>query len=204
VTKTRLEAFSDGVIAIAITLLVLEIRVPPPGAEGTLAHKLGEQWPSYAAYVVSFLTIGVIWINHHAMLRRLKAVDHAVLFRNLLLLLCIGILPWSTALMADYLREGQGQHLAAALYAGSFLAMAVAFYAMQRHVLFAKAHLLDERLGPEERRLVERRNRAGLVPYAVAIAAAALSSYLTLAICAAIAVFYALPSTTSDSSESSG
>ena len=102
-------------IAIAITLLVLELDVPRPESPGTLAHKLAEQWPSYAAYVVSFVTIGVIWINHHAMLRRVQSVDHAVLIFNLLLLLLIGVLPWSTALMAEYLREAEGQHLAAAI-----------------------------------------------------------------------------------------
>src|SRR3954470_21257643 len=104
-TKTRLEAFSDGVIAIAITLLVLDIKVPPPEAAGSLVHKLAEQWPSYAAYVVSFATIGIIWVNHTAMIRRLGDVDHSILMLNLLLLLCIGVLPFATSLLADYLRE---------------------------------------------------------------------------------------------------
>ena len=72
--KDRLEAFSDGVFAIAITLLVLELDVPHP-ADGGLAHALAEQWPAYAAYVVSFLTIGIIWINHHAVMANLVAVD---------------------------------------------------------------------------------------------------------------------------------
>jgi uncharacterized membrane protein len=192
VSKARLEAFSDGVIAIAITLLVLELGVPKPEAPGTLAHKLGEQWPSYAAYVVSFLTIGVIWINHHAMLRRVQSVDHWVLVFNLVLLLLIGVLPWSTALMAEYLREDAGQHLAAAIYAGSFLAMAVAFYAMQRHLML-RPQLLLPTIGPEERAEVRRRNRVGLLPYFVATAAAPLSSYLVLGICAAVGVYYALP-----------
>src|SRR5436305_13773041 len=84
--KARLEAFSDGVIAIAATLLVLNIDVPDP-AHGELARELGRQWPSYAAYAVSFITIGIIWINHHAMLSRLAAVDHSVLLLNLVLLL---------------------------------------------------------------------------------------------------------------------
>jgi uncharacterized membrane protein len=75
VSKGRLEAFSDGVIAIAITLLVLNIHVPSASSPGDLAGKLGHEWPSYASYAVSFMTIGIIWINHHAMLARLKAVD---------------------------------------------------------------------------------------------------------------------------------
>lgn len=199
-SKARIEAFSDGVIAIAITLLVLELGVPKPEAPGTLAHKLGEQWPSYAAYVVSFLTIGVIWINHHAMLRRVQSVDHWVLVFNLVLLLLIGVLPWSTALMAEYLREDAGQHLAAAIYAGSFLAMAVAFYGMQRHLML-RPQLLLPTIGPEERAEVRRRNRVGLLPYLVATAAAPVSSYLVLGICAAVGVYYALPAVTREPQE---
>jgi uncharacterized membrane protein len=190
--KARLEAFSDGVIAIAATLLVLNIAVPHH-ARGDLAHQLGEQWPSYAAYFVSFITIGIIWINHHAMVSRLAAVDHSVLMLNLLLLVAIGLLPWTTALIAEYLREGSGQHLAAAIYAGSFLAMSIAFYAMQRHILRNRRHLLTDQLDDERLRAIDRRNRFGLIPYAIAAALAPVSSYLTLAICAAIAAFYAIP-----------
>jgi len=193
VSKTRLEAFSDGVIAIAITLLVLNIKVPAPGDGGTLAHKLAQQWPSYASYATSFMTIGIIWINHHAMLARLRVVDHAVLFLNLLLLLFIGVLPWSTALMGEYLRASAGQHLAAAVYAGSFLAMALAFYALQRHILFGRNHLAGEDIDDTQRAIINRRNRAGLIPYLVATPAAAISPYITLAMCAGLAIFYALP-----------
>jgi uncharacterized membrane protein len=197
-SKTRLEAFSDGVIAVAITLLALDLHVPDPAGPGTLAHGLAEQWPNYAAYVVSFLTIGIIWINHHAMLRRLVGVDHAILLLNLLLLLTIVVLPFSTALMAEYLKASHGQNLAAGVWSGSFLVMALAFFAMQRHLLTAKQPLLHQHLTPEVRTWVLRRNAAGLIPYAIATATAILSPYLTLAICAIVAVFYALPGTTAD------
>jgi uncharacterized membrane protein len=196
--KSRLEAFSDGVIAVAITLLALDLHVPNPAGPGTLAHRLAEQWPNYAAYVVSFLTIGIIWINHHAMLQRVTRVEHSVLVLNLVLLLTIVVLPFSTALMAEYLRESRGERLAAAVWSGSFLLMALAFFAMQRHLLIAKEHLLQADVTPEVRTWVLRRNAAGLLPYALATPAAILSPYLTLAICAAVAFFYALPGTTSD------
>ncbi len=196
-SKGRVEAFSDGVIAVAITLLALDLHVPPTD-KGTLAHGLGAQWPSYVAYVVSFLTIGIIWINHHAMLRRIVGVDHGILMLNLLLLMTICVLPFTTSLMATYLRESRGESLAAAVWGGSFLLMSVAFFAMQRSVLLAKQHLLDQHITPEVRRSVLRRNAAGLLPYAVATVGAILTPYLTLAICALVAVFYALPSTTSD------
>ena len=192
-SKARLEAFSDGVIAIAITLLVLNIHVPAPAAPGGLAHKLAQQWPSYAAYVTSFLTIGIIWMNHHLMLSRLRVVNHTILFMNLLLLLFIGLLPWTTALMAEYLRASSGAKLAAAVYAGSFVAMAVAFYAMQRQILFGAGGLLDERVDDAQRAAINNRNRAGLIPYVIATLAALISPYITLAICAGLAVFYALP-----------
>ena len=133
----RLEAFSDGVFAIAITLLVLDIHVPDPSTTADLAQQLGSQWPSYVAYGVSFLTIGIIWINHHAMLRRIKAIDHEILILNLLLLLCVGLLPFTTALMAAYLKESEGETLAAAIYAGSFLLMSV-ILRVSNHRRFAR------------------------------------------------------------------
>ena len=144
-SPSRLEAFSDGVLAIAITLLVLDIHVPSPSSTANLAHELGAQWPSYAAYVVSFLTIGIIWINHHAMIRRLGSIDHGIMTWNLLLLLCVGALPFTTALMAAYLKEGQGEHLAAAIYSASFLVMSLVFAATQRHILFSKPQLLADK-----------------------------------------------------------
>jgi uncharacterized membrane protein len=197
-SKARIEAFSDAVIAVAITLLALDLRVPDPAGPGSLAHRLGQQWPNYAAYVVSFLTIGIIWINHHAMLQRLVSVDHAILVLNLLLLLTIGVLPFSTALMARYLNASHGQNFAAVIYGGSFLLMSLAFFAMQRHLLHAKQRLLQDHLTPEVRRAVLRRNAIGLLPYAVATVGGVVSPFLTLAICAAVAVFYALPRTTFD------
>jgi uncharacterized membrane protein len=195
-SKPRLEAFSDGVIAIAITLLVLDIHVPEPSPGAALGDRLLHQWPSYAAYVVSFLTIGIIWINHTAMLRRLASVDHAVMFLNLLLLLTIGLLPFTTALLAAYLKEADGARLAAGIYGGSFLLMGVTFFAMQRHLLSIRTHLLETHVTPDVRRAVLRRNARGLLPYALATAGALLTPYLTLAICAAVAGFYALPATT--------
>jgi uncharacterized membrane protein len=198
VSKARVEAFSDGVIAIAITLLVLDLHVPEPGADPSLAHRLAVQWPSYAAYVVSFLTIGIIWINHTAMLRRVQSVDHSILFLNLLLLMTVALLPFTTALMAAYLKASDGGNLAAVIYGGSFLLMALAFFAMQRHLLRARVHLLHEHLTPELRHAVLRRNATGLLPYAFATIGGVLSPYLTLAVCGAVAVFYALPTTTAD------
>lgn len=192
-STNRLEAFSDGVMAVAITLLVLDIHVPPPGGRASLAHNLAQLWPNYAAYAISFLTIGIIWINHHVMISRLKAADHAILVLNLLLLMCIVLLPFSTSLMSTYLRESHGQHLAAAVYGGMLLVMSLLFTALLRHVLFAKARLLSTQLPAERRRQIWLRSAGGVPPYMIATALAAVSPYATLIISGLLAAFYALP-----------
>jgi uncharacterized membrane protein len=193
VSTNRLEAFSDGVIAVAITLLVLNIDVPALGRHETLGHGLMAQWPVYAAYITSFLTIGIIWINHHVMISRLREADRTILFLNLLLLMSIAVLPFATKLMAAYLKRTSGQHLAAAAYSGAFLVMALFFATLNQHILRVKHHRLTDPMTPERRRQILTRTVSGVVPYAIATALAAVSSYATLIICAAIAVFYALP-----------
>jgi uncharacterized membrane protein len=190
---SRLEAFSDGVIAVAITLLVLNIDLPRLKLHQSLASGLAQQWPAYAAYAVSFLTIGIIWINHHVMVGRLREPDHMILFLNLLLLMSVAILPFATDLMAAYLREKSGQHLAAAVYGGAFLVMAVCFATLNAHILLAKHEKLKRPMSLERRRHILSRSVTGLLPYLIATALAAVSSYITLVICGALAVFYAFP-----------
>jgi len=188
-----MEAFSDGVIAVAITLLVLDIKVPPQHTGESLLHQLLHDWPHYAAYVVSFMTIGIIWINHHAMIGRLARADHSILILNLLLLMSIVLLPFATELMAAYLQSPAGESLAAGLYSGAFLLMSVLFTVLNRHILLERAHMLRTELPLEERRRILSRAITGLAPYLIATILAVLSPYITLAICAAVAVFYALP-----------
>ena len=194
-SKGRLEAFSDGVLAVAITLLVLDLRVPEPGT-GDLGHELVRMWPSYAAYAISFLTVGIIWINHHAALARLREPDHTILVLNVLLLMSVCVLPFATSLFATYLRESKGEHLAAAVYGAALLMMGVLFVVFNRHILIAKAHLLQPGLSAERREELLRRNVTGVAPYLLATALAFVSPYITLGITAAVSVFYALPATT--------
>jgi uncharacterized membrane protein len=174
-SKARLEAFSDGVFAIAITLLVLEIKVPPAHGGHSLAHGLLDLWPSYAGFSVSFITIGIIWVNHHAVFATVDSVDRTLLFKNLLLLLTVSFIPFPTAVMAEYLRADSGENLAAALYAGWFFVMGIAFRQIWPHA----ARNLASRVGP------------GL--YLTAAAVAFLNAYASLAICASLALYYALP-----------
>ncbi len=192
-STNRLEAFSDGVIAVAITLLVLNIQPPHLKAGQSLASGLANQWPAYAAYVTSFLTIGIIWMNHHVMISRLREADHTILFFNLLLLMSIGFLPFATSLMAAYLKQSSGQHLAAGIYSGAFLFMALCFANLNRCILLAKPQMLVEELPVERRRRILTRSISGVGPYTIATALAVVSPYVTLGICAALAGFYALP-----------
>ena len=192
-STNRLESFSDGVLAVAITLLVLNLSVPSVKPNASLADALAAEWPSYAAYVISFITIGIIWINHHAMLSRLREADHAILMVNNLLLLTVVVIPFATSLMAKYLRAGHHGNLAAAVYGGVLLAMAVAFSLLNYQLFFRKHHLLSPQLSRERRKQIFVRAVSGVPPYVLATALAAVSAYITLGISAALAAFYALP-----------
>jgi uncharacterized membrane protein len=130
VDKGRLEAFSDGVFAVAITLLALDLTVPGPG-HGSLAHQLATRWPTYAAYVLSFFVIGIMWVNHHALFKSFARADRTLLFLNLTLMLFVVAVPFGTSTVAEYLRAGgTDAKLAAALYAAIFLGAALGFIAI--------------------------------------------------------------------------
>jgi len=189
----RLEAFSDGVIAVAITLLVLDLKVPQPDDGGSLAGQLARMWPNILAYIISFLAIGIMWLNHHAALRRLRAVDHAVLVVNLLLLLCIVTLPFSTSLFSTYLTDPDGGHLAAVVYAGSFLVTSLMFLALQWLIIVRRRHLLHEPLAAASQRTVLLRGVIAAPVYLLAALLGLVTPYLTLAVCILLGLFYLLP-----------
>src|SRR5919204_2193943 len=119
--RSRLEAFSDGVIAVAITLLALNLTVEGPAGEGSLAHQLYEKWPAFVGYLISFLTIGIIWVNHHVLIKSITRVDRTLLFLNLVLLLFVVMIPFGTATVTGYLpRNSWDARLAMILYGGIF------------------------------------------------------------------------------------
>jgi uncharacterized membrane protein len=125
---------------------VLELEVPHV-EPGGLAGALLERWPSYATYVVSFLTIGIIWVNHHAVMERIRVVNRPLLFNNLLFLMAVAAIPFPTALLADYLREGHDERLAAAVYGGTMAVMGVTFGATWAYAVLSG--LLDENVDPD-------------------------------------------------------
>jgi uncharacterized membrane protein len=186
----RLAAFSDGVYAIAITLLVLDVKVPQ--VEHGLGAALAAQWPSYLGYVVSFVIIGIWWANHHRLLDGFARSDHALLQLNTLHLMCIAFLPFATALLADYLRHGGEESTAAtAVYAGTLLFSALLFAATWLYG--ARAGLLRAELTPAAVSWVSRQFGVSLLCYAVALGLAFLLPSASLAICVAVALYYALP-----------
>jgi len=185
-TTNRLEAFSDGVFAIAITLLVLELNVP---AGDHLWQQLKDEWPSFAAFFVSFWVIGIIWVNHHGVLDHLGRADRGVLYLNLLLLLTVIFIPFPTALLAEHLKSGEDETLAAVVYSGAFVAMSVAYGILWTYITHRRERL-GVRLTDDEVRRISRRFMVGNPVYVIQLIVAFISPALVLVINAALAVYY--------------
>jgi uncharacterized membrane protein len=189
-SSDRLEMFSDGVLAIAITLLIIEVHVPVAGKQG-LWHALGHQWPSYVAYGVSFLTIGIMWVNHHAMFDRIAYSDRGLLFLNLGLLAGIAFLPFPTALLARYIRDSDNAATAAVVYGMTMVVIGLFFTALLEY-LRRHPNLLKPGVNAEVVRRAGRLTALGPVAYAVATVVAIVAPYVALALFGGIAVFFAV------------
>jgi uncharacterized membrane protein len=188
-TTTRLEAFSDGVLAIAITLLIIEVHVPHVG-RGKLADALAEQWPVYASYVVSFLIIGIIWVNHHGLFEHIARVDRRLLFVNLMLLLGVAFLPFPTALLADYVDAGGANaHIAAAVYGLTMTVIGLSFQLLWLH-LERHPELLVDGFDADAARRARLGSAAGPVVYAASIGVAFVSAIACLALYALMAIYF--------------
>ncbi len=189
----RLEAFSDGVFAIVITLLILDIKVPT-GEHGHLGRALGQQWPQYVAYLSSFLIVGIIWLNHHATINLLARANHRIQVLNLLLLLTVSVVPWPTALLAEYTRDGTAgdQRIAVVIYGLTCTVMSFAFNALWRYLLrhkeFHKPHVSAATL-----EVRNRRYNLGLAAYPIATAIGLFSVPVFLGLMLVLAVVYLLP-----------
>lgn len=185
----RLETFSDGVFAIAITLLILEVR---PHGSGSLAHQLLAGWPSYAAYLLSFVTIGIMWTNHHGIFQLIDRTTHGLVVANLLLLMCVAFLPFPTKILAEHLRTaGSDQRTAAIFYNASFFVTAI-FY----NVLWQTAAWKHRLITPGREAAcdqVTRRFWAGSPSYLIATLLSIVSVPAGIAANTAIALFYLLP-----------
>jgi uncharacterized membrane protein len=189
----RTEAFSDGVFSIAITLLVLDLKVPRTesvqGGAG-LAAALLAQWPSYLAFLTSFVTILIMWVNHHNLFTYIRRSDGLFLFLNGLVLLTVTVIPFPTSLLAAHFRQPEA-HVAAAIYAGTFLCNCASFNLLWRYAAKGKRALdpgMDERLIAG----IKRQAVTGMALYVVATLLAFVSVAASVAMCMALAAFFAV------------
>ena len=186
----RLEAFSDGVFAIAITLLVLDIAVPA-SAENHLLRSFIDEWPSYLAYVVSFSTIGAMWLGHNAVTEYLDHADATFVRLNLLLLLFVSFLPFPTRLFAEFIERNSPERVAVTIYGISLLLTTTLLMILWRYALRTK--LVRPDADDEEIQLLTQRLTPGLGAYVILIVAGLFIPIIAVIGYFAIAVFYIIP-----------
>jgi uncharacterized membrane protein len=190
----RLEAFSDGVFAIAATLLVLELAVTSGlhGYTPSLDAQLVDLWPSYLAFATSFLTIGIIWMNHHFCVETMGRADRTLMFLNLLLLMTVSFLPFPTRLVAESFKLHDGERPAVLAYAATFVLMAVIYNVWWRYASRGRRLIRDD-VPDSTVRAITRAFNPGVPLYGVTFVVAFFSPLASVALTFAIAAFY-LPS----------
>ena len=188
----RIEAFSDGVFAIAVTLLVLELKVPQLAEDAgsdELWLALLSRWPSYAAYLVSFMTILIVWVNHHRLFTIIERSDSRFLFVNGLLLLVVTTIPFPTALLAEYF-EKPSASVACAIYSGMFVLLALAFNAFWRCAY--RDHLLAPTVTSAQIAAISRSLVSGPITYFVAFVLSFVNVYASFGLCILLAIYWAV------------
>jgi uncharacterized membrane protein len=190
-TTRRLEALSDGVIAIAATLLVLQFGRVQLRHDEDLLGALRHLWPSYMAYIVSFTVIGLIWVAHHSMFERISTVDRPLLFLNLALLVGVAFIPWPTSVLADFIRDGNfNASVATALYSLTMTLIGIVFVGMWVHLVRHPEHTIESVTRVQLRRSLRLAYVSPIV-YGATIGLAFLSPYLCLVIYVLLAVYFA-------------
>jgi len=190
----RLEAFSDGVFAVAITLLVLNIKIPPDNFldDQHLRPELLRQWPMLIAFITSFATIGIMWINHHRLFTHIKRTDTGLLLFNLLLLLMIVFVPFPTALLAQQYAVHPDQHQAAVVYSGTFFVLACCFNLLWRYASY-RGRLLGKDADMRAVAAIGRQYLSGPLTYLIAFGLAFINTPACIIFSFALALFFALP-----------
>ena len=186
----RLEALSDGVFAIAITLLVLDIAIPA-STNQDLLRSLGHLWPSFLAYVVSFSTIGAMCLGRNVITEYLERADAAFIRLNLLLLLLVAFLPFPTRLFAEYIGHSRPESIAAAIYGASLLLSSTLLWVLWRYAVHAGLVRADA--GDEEVRLLTQRLTPGLGGYVILIVVGFFAPTIAVVGYLAIALYYIIP-----------
>jgi uncharacterized membrane protein len=192
--SNRVEAFSDGVFAIVITLLVLGLKAP--AHRGTVLRDLLAQWPAYVAYLASFAYVGVIWVNHHQLFTRIARVSTGLLWRNLALLLTTSVLPFPTAVVGSAFQlADRGDESAALIFYSAVGAAAAASWLVLFHFLSRAPHLLEDEAHAAFFSRERHRAVAGVTLYAVCALCAAWDPVAGLIIACVLPVFYGVTST---------
>lgn len=187
----RVEAFSDGVFGIAMTLLVLNVKVPSASQPGQLGSLLWQQWPSYLAFIISFAFIGIMWVNHHRLFVHIRRIDHILLVLNGALLLGVTAVPFPTAVLAQYLGKPD-EKAATMLYAGTYVVVAIFFNVLWRYA--ASGHrLLGDEVDDAEVNRITRQYAYGPLLYLACFVLAYVNVAASLALNVALAIFFALP-----------
>jgi uncharacterized membrane protein len=187
----RVEAFSDGVFAIAITLLILAVGIEQSIADGDLEHQLLHLWPAYIAYGVSFLTVGIMWVNHHQIFRHFSRVDRPLLLLNILLLMCISFTPFPTRVVAEHAHDAGDRQAAAVLYGLTMTSTAICFFAVW---IYGSRRLLRPGTDMREAIGITRSYLPGAPLYALATLVAFISPIASLILFGSLAIFYAISS----------
>jgi uncharacterized membrane protein len=188
----RVEAFSDGVFAIAITLLILEIKVPQldhGAGNGELVRALIALWPSYAAFLASFVAILIMWINHHGLFKHIHRVDSSLMFANGFLLLIVTFVPFPTAVLAEHL-DREGANAAAVFYCGTFVLVNIAYNALWL-AAFSRRRLAKPEVPDALLRRIRRAYHWAFPVYATATAVSAFHALTGFAVCSSLWVLWA-------------
>ena len=187
----RLEAFSDGVFAIAITLLIIEIGVPTVTSDESLSFELRHLWPEYGAYVLSFVTIGIYWANHNSFFKMFVRTDHYFLMLNVFFLMAVAFIPFPTAVLGEYLDDDPQRKAAVAFYIFGLALPATGWLSMWMYARWDD--LIDETLHPDYVRFLTLQYFGSSAVYLVALVIALWQPYIGLAISAALTALYLLP-----------
>ena len=189
-TTRRLEAFSDGVFAIAVTLLVLDIAVPADSANDLL-RAVADQWPSYLAYFVSFATIGAVWLAHNAITEYLDRADATLIRLNLLLLLVVSFLPFPTRLLAEYHGNSGAERVAVTIYGLNLLMASVLMWVLWRYAV--RKRLVRPDADDAEVHVLTKRLTPGLTAYVILIGLGLFFPVVAVLGYLAIAVYFIVP-----------
>jgi uncharacterized membrane protein len=186
---SRVEAFSDGVFAIAITLLILDVHVPG-GPAGSLGSALFRQWPTYVSFLISFAFIGIMWVNHHRLFNHIRRSDNSLLFFNLLLLLGVTVVPFPTALLANRYFIPADRTVAAAVFNGTYFVIAIFFNVLWHHAV--RSGLVDSAT-LESADSISKQYAVGPVAYLACMGLTWISVPASILANVVLAIFFAIP-----------